>query len=232
MMIIAVIGIVLLGTVAGPLMSNVETPNYEVLEQKNKIEIRQYQPMIIAEVQVDGKREDAVGDGFRLLADYIFGNNIVEKDIEMTAPVQQQESTKIKMTAPVQQQESTKIEMTAPVQQQKSTKIPMTAPVQQQSTSGTWKVSFVMPSEYKMATLPKPVNEQVTLKEVPAKTFVAIRFSGRGSDKNIKKHEAKLMAYIASNKLEVTSSPKYAFYNAPWTLPILRRNEVMVELKL
>ena len=88
---------------AGPVMSNVEKPDYKVIKSEQNIEIRQYDPMIIAEVEVKGKREDAISKGFRLLADYIFGNNTLGKDISMTAPVQQKENLKIAMTAPVQQ---------------------------------------------------------------------------------------------------------------------------------
>ena len=200
----AIIGIALIGAVAaGPIMSDVETPNYEIVESQANIEIRQYKPMIIAEVQMDGERKDAIGDGFRLLAGYIFGNNAIEQDIAMTAPVQQQ----------------------------KSTKIAMTAPVQQQSTGDAWQVSFVMPAEYNMQTLPKPANDRVTLTEIPAKQFVAIRFSGMNTEDNLKEHEQKLMEYVKTNNLSVTGSPKYAFYNPPWTLPFMRRNEVMIEIE-
>ena len=202
-MIVAIIGIVLIGAIAaGPVMSDVETPNYEIVKSQDAIEIRQYEPMIIAKVQMNGKREDAIGGGFRLLADYIFGNNIANQDIAMTAPVQQQESTKIAMTAPVQQQ----------------------------SAGNYWQVSFVMPSEYTMDTLPKPVNERVVLKEIPAKTFAAITFSGTNSDENVKAHEKILLEYVEANDLSVISTPKYAFYNPPWTLPPMRRNEVMIEI--
>lgn len=203
-MIVAIGVILVLGAVlAGPIMSDVETPNYEVVQSEGNIEIRRYDPMIIAEVQMTGQREEAIGDGFRLLADYIFGNNIVKQDIAMTAPVQQQESTKIAMTAPVQQQ----------------------------SSGNSWKVSFVMPSEYTMDTLPEPVNEQVTLQKIPAKQFVAITFSGTNSDENVKEHENQLMHYVEANDLSVIGSPKYAFYNPPWTLPPMRRNEVMIEME-
>ena len=202
-MIAAIIGIVFMGAIAaGPIMSDVETPSYEIVKSRDAIEIRQYEPMIVAEVQVNGKREDAIGNGFRLLSDYIFGNNIANQDIAMTAPVQQQESTKIAMTAPVHQQ----------------------------STGDDWQVSFVMPSEYTMDTLPKPVNERVALKEIPAKTFAAITFSGTNSDENVQKHENILLEYIEANDLSVISTPKYAFYNPPWTLPLMRRNEVMIEI--
>ena len=199
-----IIGIILIGAVAaGPIMSNVEAPNYDVVTVENNIEIRQYAPMIVAEVQIDGKREDSIGEGFRLLADYIFGNNIAKQDIAMTAPVQQQEGNKIAMTAPVQQQKE----------------------------GGTWQISFVMPSEYSMDTLPKPVNDLVKLKKIPAKQFVVIRFSGTKSDVNVEEHEEKLMKYVQSKNILVIGSPKYAFYNPPWTLPFMRRNEVMIEIQ-
>ena len=203
-MIAAIIGIVLIGIfAAGPIMSDVETPDYKIIRAEAEIEIRKYEPLIIAEVQMKGKREDTIGGGFRLLANYIFGNNIAKQDIAMTAPVQQQESAKIAMTAPVQQQ----------------------------SMGDDWQVSFVMPSEYTMETLPKPVNERVILKKIPAKTFAVITFSGRNSDKNLKNHENQLMKYVSANEFLVIGTPKYAFYNPPWTLPHMRRNEVMIEIQ-
>jgi hypothetical protein len=202
-MIISIITLLLIvGVLSGPVISNVEKPDYKVIQSEQNIEIRQYEPNIIAEVDVEGKREDAIGDGFRLIADYIFGNNKVKLDIAMTAPVQQQESQKIAMTAPVQQQ----------------------------STGGSWQISFVMPSEYTMESLPEPNNDRVRLKEILTKKFVVIEFSGTSSNENINEHENKLMNYIVANNLKIIGSPKYAFYNAPWTLPFMRRNEVMIEI--
>ena len=202
-MITSIIALILIvGVLAGPVMSNVEKPDYKVIQSEQNIEIRQYEPMIIAEVEVDGKREDAIRDGFRLLADYIFGNNMVQQDITMTAPVQQQESQKIAMTAPVQQQ----------------------------STGKSWRMSFVMPSKYSMDSLPVPNNNRVRLKEILTKKFVVIEFSGTNSNENVTEHENQLMNYIEANQIKIIGSPKYAFYNAPWTLPFLRRNEVMTEI--
>ena len=202
-MITSIIALILIvGVLAGPVMSNVEKPDYKVIQTEQNIEIRQYEPMIIAEVEVDGKREDAIRDGFRLIADYIFGNNTVQRDIAMTAPVQQQESQKIAMTAPVQQQ----------------------------STGRSWQISFVMPSKYSMETLPEPKNDRVRLKEILTKKFVVIEFSGTNSNENVTEHENQLMNYIEANQIKIIDSPKYAFYNAPWTLPFMRRNEVMIEI--
>ena len=202
-MITSIIGLILIvGVLAGPLMSDVEKPDYKVIQSEQNIEIRHYEPMIIAEVEVEGKREDAIRDGFRLIADYIFGNNKVKLDIAMTSPVQQQESQKIAMTAPVQQQ----------------------------STGRSWQISFVMPSKYSMESLPEPNNDRVRLKEILTKKFVVIEFSGTNSNENVTKHENQLMNYIEANQIKIIGSPKYAFYNAPWTLPFMRRNEVMIEI--
>ena len=192
--------ILIVGILAGPVISNVEKPDYKIIQSEQNIEIRQYEPMIIAEVEVDGKREDAIRDGFRLIADYIFGNNTVEQNISMTAPVQQKE------------------------------KIAMTSPVQQQLAGKSWQISFVMPSEYSMESLPVPNNNRVRLKEILAKKFVVIEFSGSNSNENVIGHENQLMKYIKANQINIIGSPKYAFYNAPWTLPFLRRNEVMIEI--
>ena len=201
-MITSIIALILIvGVLTGPVMSNVEKPDYKVIQSEQNIEIRQYEPMIIAEVEVDGKREDAIRDGFRLIADYIFGNNTVEQNISMTAPVQQKEN------------------------------IAMTSPVQQQLAGKSWQISFVMPSEYSMESLPVPNNNRVRLKEILAKKFVVIEFSGSNSNENVIGHENQLMKYIKANQINIIGSPKYAFYNAPLTLPLLRRNEVMIEIK-
>ena len=202
-MIASIITLLLIvGVLAGPVMSNVEKPEYKVIQSKQNIEIRKYDPMIIAEVEVNGKRKDAIGNGFRLLADYIFGNNKLEQNISMTAPVQQKENQKIAMTAPVQQQLNGK----------------------------SWRISFVMPSEYSFNSLPVPNDNRVRLKKILAKKFIVIEFSGTYSNENVEEHENQLMNYIETNKINIISSPKYAFYNAPWTLPFLRRNEIMIEI--
>ena len=87
-----ILSIILAGCAIGIGMSRVETPDYEVISSFKNIEVREYSSMIIAEVSIEGNRTQSVGDGFRLLADYIFGNNIEKEKIAMTAPVQQQQS--------------------------------------------------------------------------------------------------------------------------------------------
>ena len=201
--IIAMLTVVLLGAALwGPIVSNVEQPKYSVVQSGGNIEIRDYAPIIVAETEVTGDRRDAIGKGFRIIADYIFGNNTVSKEIAMTAPVTQQGSEKIAMTTPVTQQGDGK----------------------------TWQVRFIMPSKYTMKTLPKPNNVAVTLKEVPSMRIAAIRFSGMGGKENLKRHTDELEAYVRKKGLTPLSPPTYAFYNPPWTLPFLRHNEVLIEV--
>lgn len=198
-----VVGVLVLGAALwGPIVSNVEQPKYEVVESDDSIEIRDYAPMIVAEAEISGERDKAISEGFRTVADYIFGNN----------------------------SSAQKVSMTAPVTQQASEKIPMTAPVTQQGDGYTWQVRFVMPASYTMETLPKPKNPAVKLKEIEAKRFAVIRFSGMAGEESLKRRTDELKEFIRARNLNPLSAPTYAFYNPPWTLPFLRRNEVMLEI--
>jgi SOUL heme-binding protein len=111
-----------------------------------------------------------------------------------------------------------------------SEKIAMTAPVIQQPNRNLWTVRFVMPSSYSMKTLPKPNNQGVSLRELPERRFAVIRFSGLADRETLLKQTEELKLFVRSKKLTVASEPAYAFFNPPWTLPFLRRNEVMLEV--
>ena len=203
--LIAGLVVVLLGAALwGPIVSNVEQPKYQVVENSGNIEIRDYASMIVAEAEVLGERREAISKGFRIIADYIFGNNIAALKVPMTAPVTQEGSETIAMTAPVTQQGN--------------------------DNDNTWRVRFIMPSAYTVETLPKPNNPAVALKEIGAKRFAVIRFSGMTGEDSLRRRTKELNEFISAKNLKPLSAPTYAFYNPPWTLPFLRRNEVMVEI--
>ena len=186
----------------GPIMSNVEVPAYKILKKEQNIEIRQYPPLIIAEVKTAGSRQDAIGDGFRILADFIFGNNEGEKQLSMNGPITQQEGIKIAMTAPVQQEQ----------------------------TDTEWAISFIMPSKFSIDTIPNPINDRIKIIQIPSKRYAVITFSGRSTEANLTKHTNKLEIYMNESSYSKVGNAKYAFYNPPWTLPFLRRNEVQFEI--
>jgi effector-binding domain-containing protein len=120
--------------------------------------------------------------------------------------------------------------MTAPVTQQQSEKIAMTVPVTQQPAGRDWIVRFVMPQSYTLETLPKPNDPRVRIVAVPEQRVAAIRFSGRSTDDNLAQHRAELEAWMKARGLAASGDPTAAFYNPPWSLPFLRRNEYLVVL--
>ena len=198
-----------------------EEPKYTVLEQTEDFELRRYESQLVAQTWVSGDQDAASRAGFKILADYIFGNN--------TAP--SGESSKISMTAPVAMQFEAKQSTTK--KNGGSQKIAMTAPVSikqehQQQNDGKWRVQFTMPSQYSMQTLPKPNNPDITIIEVPPQTYGVIKFSGLAGAEKVAAKIAELQSWMQMQKLTIIGSPELARYNPPWTLPFMRRNEVMI----
>ena len=85
-----------------------------------------------------------------------------------------------------------------------------------------------MPSSYTIEALPQPNNPAVELKEIGGRRYAVIRFSGMAGEDSLKRRTEELNAFIRAKNLTSLSAPTYV--NPPWTLPFLRRNEVMVEI--
>lgn len=191
-----------------------EEPKFTLIEKSEPFELRLYAPLIVAEVQVEGDLDAASNQGFRLIAAYIFGKNQIAEKIAMTAPVGIEAS---------EQRKSAKIAMTAPVGIE-SSRSPNNAVNQ-------WTVSFVMPSEYTMASLPKPLDSQVKIREVPAEKRAVITFSGFYNEEKVLDKTQALRDWMQSKNLKAVGEPQFARYNPPWTLPFMRRNEVMIQVR-
>ena len=189
---------------AGTAMA-IEEAKYTVIKKSDEFELRAYSPKILAETMVSGSMDEASGAGFRVIADYIFGNNTSTSG----------GNEKISMTAPV-------------TIEPKSEKISMTAPVTMEQTGEQWRMHFVMPGQYTLAKLPKPNNPAVTLREVPASKYAVIRFSGFAGEDKIARKTADLITWLSSKGITPIGKPELSRYNPPWTLPFLRRNEVMI----
>lgn len=203
----AVLSIVVLGLLVWVVygyvaVRNIEEPKYTVVEKKNGYEIREYAPHIVAEARVEGTYREAINQGFRLIADYIFGNNTG----------------------------SSQIAMTAPVGEQKSEPIAMTVPVGEVQDGGLRVISFVMPSKYTLATIPKPNNPKVVLREVPQRRVAALSYSWSTSVETVEKKKQELKTLLARDAVATIGEPESAFYNPPWTPPFLLRNEILLEI--
>jgi hypothetical protein len=110
------------------------------------------------------------------------------------------------------------------------TKLEMTAPVTQTTAPGGFLVQFVLPKGVTVANAPKPLDERVQLREVPAAQVAVIRYSGFWSQSNDNDHLAKLQAAMRAANLPWTGEAVYSRYNAPFTPWFLRRNEVWLHL--
>lgn len=186
---------------SGVMLAATEEPKYSVLLKEDAFELRQYAPQLVAETVVNGDMDAASSQGFRAIADFIFGNN--------KAPGQSA-SAKIAMTAPVTVQPR--------------------ANDNTLREARDWRIQFVMPSQYTMETLPKPNNQAVQLREVPTQRFAVLRYSGLNSETKVEDKTNELLAWVKSKNWQMVGSPQLSRYDPPWTLPMWRRNEIRVEV--
>ena len=183
-----------------------EEPDFKLILEEGDFQIREYDPKIIAQVEVIGDFEEASSKGFKLLADFIFGNNLLKG-----------ESKKISMTTPV--------EMTPLAEN-----LLITSLVMDNQVNNKWLINFVMPHEYTINTLPKPNNSQVHIAEVPSEKYAVIVFSGLVKESSYADKAELLSNYLKENSYKQQGAIKIARYNPPWTLPFFRRNELMVRI--
>jgi hypothetical protein len=215
-----IIALVLAGVVALALVAvlafvyvvqNVEQPDYRALISDGDFELRAYPPLVVAEVTRPGDRTASLKSGFGPLARYIFARDRAGPGIAMTAPVTQEPALpRLASDAP--------IAMTAPVLQSA-----------EDAGDAAWTVRFVMPAEHALADLPAPGDPALRLRELPARTLAAVRFSGRTTDSALAAQEQRLRAWMQARGLTPAAAPVYAYYNDPRTPPFLRRNEVLIE---
>jgi hypothetical protein len=184
----------------------IESPQYTIIYKDEVVEYRQYEPYLVAETFVDNTSSyrSASNEGFMRLFRYITGNNSSQSNIEMTAPVQQTAA---------------------------SEEIAMTAPVQRVETPDGWNVAFMLPSQFTMETAPLPSDKRVVLRPVSSQLMAVVRYSGRWTERNYEKHKAQLLESIESAAVEPLGVVESAAYDAPYVLPFLRRNEVMIEVQ-
>ena len=183
----------------------IEEPSFEVIEKNSPFEIRQYRKQIIAETFAEGELSSASNRGFRLIAGFIFGDN---RSIDATSD---QKSEKIAMTAPV-------------------TVAPQSGSASADYQANRWRIQFTMPEKYSIATLPKPVNPAVTLREIPAKRYAIIVFSGFTGTEKIRQKTTDLLNWMHTKELIAIAPPQLARYDPPWILPFFRRNEILIEI--
>ena len=183
----------------------IEEPKYQVVQKLGDgVEIREYEGRIAAETVMAATDPDrARSEGFDVIARYIFGGNQKRQSIAMTSPVEMQQG---------------------------GTAIAMTTPVEVKNGGGTMAMRFFMPASYRMDSLPLPTDSRVRLVELPRTRQAVLRFTGSTSDAAIAEKTQLLLAALKTSSWSAAGQTSAYLYNPPWTLPFLRRNEVMVEV--
>jgi hypothetical protein len=97
-------------------------------------------------------------------------------------------------------------------------------------TTKPWRINFVMPSQYTLATIPKPKNNAVTLREVPSKYFIVHKYSGFNTISRVQAKTDEAVEWATKRSYKIIGTPQLSRYDPPWTLPMFRRNEIMIEI--
>jgi hypothetical protein len=185
---------------------SIETPKFNILQKDGKFEIREYQEYINASVEIESDYKSALSEGFRILADYIFGNNQAKTSINMTTPVTEQAA------------KSKKIEMTAPVTSAKL------------GESKKYLISFTMPAKYTLESLPEPMNKSITIYKVSAHKAAVLKFSGYLNESTSVKKTQEMETWLKENNIQAKEGFITAQYNPPWILGPFRKNEIIAKI--
>ncbi len=192
--------------------SILESPKYTVLEKKNNFEIRKYNKYLKAEVEVPKSGDEGMNTAFRILANYIFGDNLGKEKVAMTVPVLAEEKSFNQLGG-------------------NGDKVSMTSPVFVTEESGSTTMSFSMPSKFSLDTLPKTNDSRIKFIEVDEKKIAAYAFTWYYNEEKIAKKKKEFLEILKNNNIEIIGKPLFAGYNGPGTIPFMMRNEILVEVK-
>lgn len=173
---------------------------YELLASDGPFELRRYPALVVAQTRVNLSFDDALKEGFGRLAGFIFGKNARHERVSMSSPV-------------VAQHEVLDLNAMSTVE-----------------NDAGYTVSFMMPRDLSMNDLPIPEDDRVTLRELQPRKLVSLSFRGRHDSERVREATKRLLEKAGEHEIEVHGEPAFAGYDAPFTLPILRRSEVWVEV--
>ncbi|MCY7271026.1 MAG: heme-binding protein [Sphingomonas bacterium] len=178
-----------------------EEPDFRALKTDGDFQIRDYGAITVAETVVQGPRKAALGQGFEIIADYIFAKSRPGEKIAMTVPVMQDSGD------------------------------PMASdpPLFDDQLEGAWRTRFVMPAGRNAGDLPEP-PASIELVDMPPRKVAVVSFAGRADDQMLADAEDRLRGWLARTGEKSDAEPEYAFYNSPVIPAPLRRNEVWLAL--
>lgn len=185
-----------------------QSPDYTVVESTEAFEVRDYAPRVVAETVVySASFDEAREEGFRRLADYIFGGNSPGEKLPMTTPVHLGKK------------------------ENGGERLAMTTPVTLEQSGAAYVMRFLMPKERPLDTLPQPTDSRVTLRTLESERVAVTRFRGTYDGERIAEKEQELLSRVVAHGLTPCGEPAFAGYDSPATLPFIRRIEVWVSVE-
>lgn len=184
-----------------------EEPPYTVVESCDLYEIRDYAGYSVASTAVSTSSDSgsmegvANGQAFNLLAAYLFGGNDEQKQMSMTTPVTTTSTGEMRFYL---------------------------APV-----AG----GFPVPAISKSGASAPVSNAAVDIMEVPPARLAIRKFTGFVTDGEVARQKDTLLQALEMDGVELDVPhgaivPHIVFqYNPPYTLPIVRRNEIAVPVR-
>lgn len=185
-----------------------EEPAYAVVASlAPQVEVRRYAPRLAAEIEVAGiEGQPARDEAFQFLFRYIAGANRAAD-----APA--------------------RIAMTVPVEVAPAARIAMTVPVETATAAGTMRMRFFLPTAFSAADAPVPQDPRVRLVEVPEETLAVLRFGGRADLDEEATRQRELLQSLDGTDWRAAGAPFAYYYDSPFTIPFLRRNEAAVRVE-
>ncbi len=166
-------------------------------------DIRNYGPLLVAESRVEAGFDEAGTRGFKLLARYISGDN--------------QSRTKV-------------ADLSFDSERVPSETIAMTAPVCQMQSPWGFLIQLAMPGCFTLATLPKPDDARVQLREIPPRRMAVHRYSGGWSEGLFQRHRKAFVAALKKDGVPTKGGAVFARFDSPFVPWFLRRNEIWLEV--
>ena len=183
-------------------------PQYRVVSKHEGYEIREYAGYSVASTSMTKVEEPYTmddltsgGEAFNALAAYLFGANDQKEVMEMTTPV---------------------------------------------TTTSTGEMRFYLKEKEDGGNFPQPVAENdeifnekgsVKIQDIPAATLAVAKFTGFVTEGEVERQKDALLTSLAIDGVEIdvphaSSVPHVIFqYNPPYTLPVLRRNEIGIPVR-
>jgi hypothetical protein len=179
-----------------------ESPKYDVIHEDGELEIRRYAAQLRAKTFAPGDYTASMEAGCARLLSFISGNN--------------DGGTRLRPSKSAMRPDMN------------GEHIAMTTPVLQASVEGGWMVAFILPRKYSYSTAPRPLDAEVELEQVPPQTMAILRYSGQVDEQRIQRKFRELRGWVQSIGWRSISEPLAAQYDPPFTIPFLKRNEVLV----